>query len=86
MHFIGLVWTIIIFLFVAGLGLLIDGQKSNGSIGFWEVVLYSFIATVIIVTIANFIKSNPKIKNSNMTPEEKEKKKEIKEWSRRNNC
>lgn len=86
MHFIGIVWTIIIFLFVAGLGLFIDNLKSNGSVGFGEVVLYSFIATVIIVIIANFIKGNPKTKKEDMTPEEKEKRKKIKEWSRRNNC
>ena len=86
MHFIGIVWSIIIFLFIAGLGLFITDLKSNGSVGFWEVVLYSFIATIIIIIIANLKNNNSKIKNEDMTPEEKEKKKEIKEWSHRNNC
>ncbi|MBR6162447.1 hypothetical protein IKQ26_00955 [bacterium] len=86
MHFIGIVWSIIIFLFIAGLGLFIGDLKANGSVGFGEVVIYSFIATIIIIIIANLKKDNPKIKNIDMTPEEKEKRKKITEWSRRNNC
>ena len=86
MHFIGIVWTIIIFLFIAGIGELMYDLKPNGSVGFWEIILYSFIATIIIVIIGNIKIGTPKIKKEEMTPAEKEKRKKIKEWSRRNNC
>ncbi len=85
MHFLSLVWTVIIFLFVAGL--FMDKPKSNNFLWFWDIIIYVII---VLLVIALILKSKySKNKYQNLSEEEKEKQKkldDIKEWSRRNKC
>lgn len=82
MHFLSIVWTVIIFLFIAGL--FMPSEQSNH---FWDIIIGIII---FFIVIALLLKSkNSKNKYQNLSEEEKEKQKkldDIKEWSHRNKC
>ena len=82
MHFLSLVWTVMIFLFIAGL--FMPSEQSNH---FGDIIIGIIIFFIVIALLLKSI--NSKNKYQNLSEEEKEKQKkldDIKEWSHRNKC